>query len=491
MCIRPFGALLFCLLFPFSFSTILGQRLTHVQGDVLVQLAELPDGEHPKSWAARQTDQNGNSLKLVYAELISDYVGIHRLTFDFRKIDERVVLSALGRQPEVLNVQLNHLTNLRETIPDDPQFPDQWQYINTGQGGGTPGADIDMDLAWDFATGGLTAAGDTIVACVIDDGIDANHPDMAPNLWVNHAEIPGNGIDDDNNGYIDDYRGWDTGSNSDQVTDGGGHGTPVAGIVGAKGNNGIGVAGVNWDVKLMIVQGGSGVESEVLQAYSYPLDMRRRYNETNGAEGAFVVSTNASWGVNFGQPEDSPLWCAFYDTLGVHGILNCGATANLGIDIDVDGDLPTGCTSDYLISVTNMNRNDVKVGGAAWGLENVDLGAFGAGTWTAAAGGGYGGFGGTSGATPHVTGTIALLYSLACPGFIDLAKADPGAAALLAKEVILLGVDPNESLAGITVTGGRLNVANSMELLLPNCGGCIPPLRSETVVLVDSQATLI
>ncbi|MEL6357402.1 MAG: S8 family serine peptidase, partial [Bacteroidota bacterium] len=298
-------------------------------------------------------------------------------------------------------------------------------------------------------------------------------------------------LDDDNNGYIDDYRGWDTGSNSDGVYDGGGHGTPVAGIVGAKGNNGLGVAGVNWDVKLMIVQGGTGVESEVLQAYSYPLDMRRRYNETNGAEGAFVVSTNASWGVDFGQPEDSPLWCAFYDTLGVHGILNCGATANIGLDVDVDGDLPTGCASDYLISVTNMNRNDVKVGGAAWGLESVDLGAFGAETWTAAFGGGYGPFGGTSGATPHVTGTIALLYSLSCPGFIDLAKSDPGAAALLAKEVILLGADPNASLEGITVTGGRLNVANAMNLLLPACGGCLPPLRSEAVVQVDTQATLI
>jgi subtilisin family serine protease len=328
------------------------------------------------------------------------------------------------------------------------------------------------------------------VVCVIDDGIQSTHPDIAPNLWVNEAEIPNNGIDDDDNGFVDDYRGWDTGANTDAVYDGGGHGTPVAGIVGAKGNNGIGVSGVNWDVKLMIVQGGTGVESEVLEAYSYPLTMRLMYNESNGEEGAFVVSTNASWGVDFGQPADAPLWCAFYDELGEAGILSCGATINGNQNVDVVGDLPTACPSEYLISVTNMNRNDIKVTGAGYGLETIDLGAFGQDTWTTNGFGGYSGFGGTSGATPHVSGIIALMYSLPCPELMSLAQADPAAAAALVRDAIFEGVDPNESLEGITTTGGRLNAFNTAQLLLSTCGPCPPPYGISISGITDMDAII-
>ncbi|MEM6397463.1 MAG: S8 family serine peptidase [Bacteroidota bacterium] len=483
----PFFCLIICLFtahFPLQ-----AQRIDHVQGDVIVQVGDLPENFTVEEWAENLRDSRGQLLGLEYAELISDYVGIHLLKFDFTKVDERIILQILYRQPEVIYAQFNHFTSLRETIPDDPEFLNQWQYINTGQSGGSPGADIDIELAWDYTTGGLTSRGDTIVACIVDDGIDETHPDIAPNLWLNHAEIPDNGIDDDGNGYVDDYRGWSTFSGNDDVYGSGWHGTPVTGIVGAKGNDGFGVAGVNWDVKLMIVQGGSGVESEVLQAYSYPLEMRKTYNETDGEEGAFVVVTNSSWGVDFGQPEDSPLWCNFYDSLGVQGILNCGATINGEEDVDEVGDLPTACLSDYLISVTNMNHFDQKVNGAGYGLKAIDLGAFGAGTWTTSIGGGFDGFGGTSGATPHVAGTVALMYALECPDLMSLVASDPGAAALLIKDAILNGVDPNESLAGITVTGGRLNVNNSMLRLLEQCGACLPPFSPD--VLADNDTTAI
>src|SRR5690606_36199811 len=143
-----------------------------------------------------------------------------------------------------------------------------------------------------------------------------------------YHEIPNNGIDDDGNGYVDDFLGWDADAADDDITGGtfgGGHGTPVAGIVGAKGNNGIGVTGVNWNVKLMIVVGG-GNEAQAIAAYSYPLSLRKLYNQTGGQRGAFVVSTNASWGIDFTQASTAPLWCAMYDTLGAYGILNAGAT---------------------------------------------------------------------------------------------------------------------------------------------------------------------
>lgn len=466
---------------------VFGQQLDHVQGELLVKLWPEVD-QSVKSWAHSKRSLNGRTTGAKYDRLVSAPMDIHAITFNHTEVNEIEFLRALQSDPKVQAVQFNHFVTLRNQ-PDDPQFDDQWQYINTGQSGGTPGADIDIDLAWDIATGGLTSDGDTIVACVIDDGINLNHPDIMANLWVNHAEIPNNNIDDDGNGFVDDYRGWDTGSNNDGVGDGGGHGTPVAGIVGAVGNNGVGVAGVNWAVKLMIVQGGSGVESEVLEAYSYPLVARQKYNATNGQEGAFVVSTNASWGIDLGQPANAPLWCAFYDTLGVHGILSCGATANANFNIDEVGDLPTGCSSEYLITVTNMNDDDVKVNSAGYGIETIDLGAFGQGTWTTSFNS-YGGFGGTSGATPHVTGTIALLYSAPCSNLSAIAKSDPQYAAELVRDYILDGVDPNPSLDGITVTGGRLNVNNAMLSLMANCGPCPAPAALSVGDLTDGSANV-
>ena len=205
------------------------------------------------------------------------------------------MIQAVWQHDAVMMCQLNHIIDQRVTVPNDPQYNQQWQYDNDGSNGGTVNADIDAPEAWDITTGGLTATGDTIVVCVIDDGIDVNHSDFGDNLWVNYAEIPNNNIDDDNNGFVDDYLGWNADDNNDDIgNSNGSHGTPVAGIVGAKGNNGIGVAGVNWDVKLMIVPGG-GNEAQALAAYDYPYTMRKIYNQTNGAQGAFVVSTNASW----------------------------------------------------------------------------------------------------------------------------------------------------------------------------------------------------
>jgi serine protease len=459
------------------------QNERYVTGEMLIQ---LPYGVNAEDWIARHPE-----LPVVeIGKKVSNPLNIYLLKFDSSSVNEYDFLNLLRTMYDVENAQFNHYTELRATAPNDPLYSSQWQYNNTGQSGGTPGADLDMELAWDITTGGLTAFGDTIVVCVIDDGIYAQHPDIAPNLWVNHDEIPNNGIDDDNNGFVDDYRGWDTYTSSDAVYESAFHGTPVAGIIGAKGNNGIGVAGVNWNVKLMIVEGGSGVESEVLEAYSYPLAMRKKYNQSNGLEGAFVVATNSSWGINFGQPSNAPLWCAMYDSMGTYGILSAGATANNGVDIDVVGDLPTACPSDYLISVTNMNHNDVKVSAAAWGLTHVDLGAFGEGTYTTNGGSNtYGPFGGTSGATPHVAGAVALLYSAQCPSLINLAKTNPDSAALLVKQFIMDGTELNASLTGITVSEGRMNVNNSMNLLLQYCNTpCLPPSLFPISAITDTSA---
>ena len=463
------------------------QQLTHVLGEALIRLEPKANIE---TLSSRLQTFNGRATQFKVKKEVVPYLHIWRVGFDHTAISEIDFLTYLNRTPGIMVAQYNHLVELRSTVPDDPEFQNQWQYINGGLNNCIEGADIDADLAWDITTGGKNGLGDDIVVCIVDDGLDPGHQDFGDNVWVNVAEIPDNGIDDDNNGFIDDYAGWNTGSDDDDIDASNGHGTPVAGIVGAKGNNGIGVAGVNWDVKLMIVVGGTGLESEVLEAYSFPLAHRMRYNETGGAEGSFVVATNSSWGVNFGQPEDAPLWCAFYDTLGVHGILNAGATINSEQNVDEVGDLPTACSSDFMISVTNLNCTGNKINGAGFGIETIDLGAPGQGTWTAAEGDTYSGFGGTSGATPHVAGAIALLYSAPCSQLTQLSLEAPAEAALLVRQAILEGVKPNTSLEGITVTGGTLNLYNSLQLLLQNCGPCPEAFGLDATAVTDSSAVL-
>ena len=233
-------------------------------------------------------------------------------------------------------------------------------------------------------------------------------------------------------------------------------------MIGATGANEVGVVGANWNVKMMVVSNSGASDAGVIASHSYPLTMRRMYNETNGEKGAFVVATNASWGIDGGQPEDSPLWCAMYDSLGVQGILNCGATANNSVDVDVVGDLPTACPSDFMISVTATDIDDERTF-SAYGLTTIDVGAPGAAVLTTNISGGYGTTSGTSFASPLTAGVIGLLYSAPCSGLMTLVKGDPSAGALFIREKLFDGVDQVGDLPGNTVTGGRINAGTSSE----------------------------
>ena len=460
------------------------QRLDHRQGELILRF-EPAAAAGAKEWMDSRAELStwtrlGHSLPLYLVRFDHDRYAADALLAEFRA------------DPAVALAQRNHLVRMRNR-PNDTRYDEQWHHLNLGQLNGLPGADHNAESAWDVTTGGVTANGDTIVVAVLDDGTDLDHEDLTANLWRNLGEIPGNGVDDDGNGYVDDVFGYDTASNDGDPNAGtsDNHGTPVAGIVGARGNNGMGVSGVNWNVRIMSIRNNFLTsESEVLSAYLYALEARQEYDASNGARGAYVVATNASWGSDFAFAEDSPVWCGLYDDLGAAGILSAGATINANVDVDEDGDLPTNCPSDYLIGVTNLNNRNQKVTGAGFGSVSIDLGAFGEDVFTTDNGNAYGYFGGTSAATPMVAGAIALLYAAPCAAFGELLASDPTAAALLVRETLLENTTANESLAGITVTGGRLDIGKAMTALMTRCDECFAP-TSFTAVPVNGSATSV
>jgi len=453
------------------------QRLDYVLGDVIVQVdSKVP----PEKIIAQLAPLSAKAREgITVKPLVKGPTAIYLFHIDPNRYDENTLLTALQDVPQVLNAQRNHITQKR-LLPNDPRIGQQWQYVNDGSGGGAVNADLDMDLAWDITTGGVTAEGDTIVVAVVDDGVNLVHPDLAANLWVNRLEIPNNGIDDDENGYLDDYFGWNARLDNATVDQDGSHGTPVTGIIAAVGNNELGVSGTNWNVKAMIIDGESP-ESVAIAAYGYALSQRLRYDQTDGAEGAFVVATNSSWGIQAGNPADAPIWCDFYNVMGEAGILSCGATTNTNTDVDIVGDLPTGCSSDYLISVTNLQRDDSKRPQAGFGLTTIDLGAYGSESYTLTRSG-YGPFSGTSAATPHVAGVIALMYSVGCSDFIQAVKSDPALGALTVRDQLLFGTTPNDDLASITVTGGRLNAYNSVLNAQSSCNSACDEIYGVTTI---------
>lgn len=429
---------------------------------------------------------NYQNLDLRIKEVLVKDMNIYLLEYDATKSGAVDALVSVMRSNDVAVAQFNHFVKERSLIqPNDTRFNEQWDKHNTGQSGGTPDADIDAPEAWDIATGGVTALGDTIVLAIVDGGQQVNHPDL--NTWRNWAEIPGNNIDDDNNGYIDDINGWNAISNNGTILSDQ-HGTHCAGIAGARGNNNQGVAGVNWNVKTMPIVGSSGTESIVIKAYGYVLKQRKIYNQTNGSQGAFVVATNSSFGVDFGQPSNFPLWCAFYDSLGAAGILSAGAGPNQNVNIDVVGDIPTACPSNFMIAVTNTTRTDAKSSGAGYGPINMDLGAPGTDILSTYPTNTYGLSTGTSMATPQVTGAVGLMYGGASTLFIQLARNDPDSAALLFKQFILSTVDTIPSLSAITLSKGRLNLHKMIQKVrITN----VPVLNAFSLRTPNPNATII
>lgn len=348
-----------------------------------------------------------------------------------------------------------------ETTPNDPLFGEMWGLLNTGEPfGGKPGADISATRAWDITTG---SSG--VVVAVADSGIDFSHPDffdpvLGSNIWVNSREVPGNGVDDDGNGFVDDVTGWDFFSNSNNA---GAdpllgsfyrHGTHVAGTIGALGNNGTGVTGVAWQVKLMSLKifgrdsdgKVTGTTSDAVKAINYAIAERNR--------GTNVRVINASWA---GSEESQTLQNAISAAGGAGITFVCasgnGGSDGRGDDMDLGSKLyPAAWTSlPSLISVAGLDRTDELASFSNYGHTTVTVGAPGVGIFSTIPEGGYGVSSGTSMSTPHVSGIVALI-----------AANDPSLAPAAIKERIVRTAVPVVSLASKANSSGRANAYNAL-----------------------------
>lgn len=436
--------MLFTVLLNFFLSLFLTPSSTAPASRWIVK-TDTSSGQCIESWWASQSGRNEFFVKPLPVE------GWYLVSTDEEGLKSLKQLSC------VEEIYADQRITQRNTIPNDPSYNNQDDMDLIG-----------MPAAWDIARGGVTSRGDTIVVAIIDDGFQVSHDDLGANIWRNKNEIPNDDIDNDNNGYVDDYFGWNV-STFDDVHPIKKHGTQVAGVIGARGNNSKGISGVNWNVKLMLLS-QADFESELIMAYQYILDQRKLYRQTDGAKGAFVVAANLSGGIELAFAKDHPLWCEMYNKLGQEGVLSVCAAPNLAISVDVDGDMPTTCASEYMIGVTNVDLQDQLVGNAGFGEKSIDIGAPGHGTISTAPTNQYLDFPGTSAAAPHVTGAIALIYSTPCSAFLNGIEDNPAGIARKVRDLIFSSGKPNNSLDEITVTGRRLNVAKAMEeTLTGNC----------------------
>jgi len=360
-------------------------------------------------------------------------------------------LGLLRNNAQVEYAEPNYVRKASSTFPNDPNFSSQWALYNTGQEGGTPGAHINAPGAWDVKTGSNA----TVVA-VIDTGVDYNHPDLAGNMWRNLGEIPGNGVDDDGNGYIDDVYGIDAYNHDSNPLDDFGHGTHCAGIVGARGNNSVGVAGVNWNVSIMALKfldsWGYGYDSGAIECINYAMMMKTLH-------GVNVRVLSNSWGgADYGQ--------ALYDAIQTAGANNILFVASAGNNYGSNNDLIPTYPASYdllnIIAVAATDHYDDLAYFSNIGPTSVDVGAPGDHVLSTmptyhvtlndyGCAMNYDYLSGTSMACPHVSGLAALLLAL-----------NPSYTYTELRTRILSTVETLLSLTGKVLMGGRINAWSAL-----------------------------
>lgn len=373
-----------------------------------------------------------NALRKVGGRVIDEPgpladLGYHRVRLERPTADDAI--SQLVGMSGIARAERSYIVHAFDAVPviasrtpNDPRFGELWGMQKIG-----------APAAWDSGTGSAS-----IVVAVSDTGIDYTHPDLAANAWTNAGEIPGNGIDDDGNGYIDDVHGYDFANGDADPMDDNGHGTHVSGTIGGVGNNGVGVAGVNWNVRIVgakfLTSNGSGSLWAGAQTILYAAKVHAR-----------VV--NASWGCLGPSCYASYMEDAL-KTLNDAGGLFMAAAGNSANDNDAYPSYPANYAVANVVAVAATDSNDALASFSDWGATRVHLAAPGVSILSSLPGGQYASWNGTSMATPHVTGAAALFLA-----------ARPDATVTEVKQKLMDTADRVSSLAGKVVSGGRLNVA--------------------------------
>ena len=298
----------------------------------------------------------------------------------------------------------------------------------------------------------FTPGDGSVIVASLDTGINYAHPDLAPNVWRNPLEIPGNGIDDDNDGYVDDVFGINTASHTSDPADDSGHGTHTAGTIAAVGNNALGVVGVSWNTKVLackfLDKSGTGSDAGAIECLNYIVTLKTR--------GENIRVTSNSWGQNRGSDPPSTILRAAIDATGDAGILNVFGAGNAGTDNDVWAFDPASFSSPSIVSVASSNQSDDRSPFSNYGVTSVDLAAPGENIVSTWLGTGFRAMSGTSVATPHVAGVAALL-----------AQMNPNLSVAEIKGILLGTVDKLPAWNGIVVSGGRLSANRAAHAVSP------------------------
>ncbi len=466
-----------------TFQTSAKHRRDFVPGNVIVRYRDEAAAKVQQRAATRLMTDEGAQLD-VRVEALADASLIPGLRIAKVAPEHTLdAVAALKMRPDVLYAEPDYILH-RDDLPNDTRFGELYGLKNTGQSGGTIGADIHAQQAWD-----ITHGSSSVVVGVVDEGIDVNHQDLQANVWTNPAEIPGNGIDDDGDGFVDDVNGWDFAHNDNSVFDFTGtsyppsgypsdadlddHATHVAGTIGAVGNNGVGVVGVNWQVKIISLKfltrtGGS--TSDAIRAYNYAKMLRELWVNTNGAKGANIRVLNNSYGGDgYSQAQVDAI-----NALGNSGILFVAAAGNNTSNTDVFPHYPSSYDLPNVISVAATNNTDQLAAFSNYGASSVFMGAPGQNILSTTPLNTYTTFSGTSMATPHIAGAAALL----------LAKY-PNLSVQQLRGLLLFNGDSIHALSTKTLTGRRLNVFSSLQAGAEN--DTTPPGTVTGLALVSQQ----
>jgi subtilisin family serine protease/subtilisin-like proprotein convertase family protein len=414
------------------------QMQGYAKDSVIVRFRATPALSLVRGLATRvngtSNDRNQDGVDDGMAHIANGELALIRLG---GQVSVDAALEELRKDPAVRYAERNHVLRT-VAAPNDARFADLYGLHNTGQTGGTPDADIDALEAWSITVGSAD-----IVVGVIDTGVDYRHEDLAANMWRNPGEIPGNSTDDDGNGVIDDVHGFNAIDGSGDPFDDHNHGTHTAGTIGAIGDNGVGLAGVSWNTRIMPIKflnsEGFGTTADAIRAIDYAVA------QTLAGVNLRVLSN--SWG---GDDFNQALLDAI-TAAGEAGMLFVAAAGNASSNTDALPHYPASYRAPNLVSVAATDHHD----GLAWfsnyGATSVDLGAPGTEILSTAPGHSYQFLSGTSMATPHVAGVAALALSV-----------NPTLTADELKDLLLTSADPLPSLAGVTASGRRLNAASAV-----------------------------